>query len=61
MNGDQIVITTNGTYPKSFWTQIFRTGQPSVKCLKWWFNLTIRNPWFSSVLVSSNPLSGKSR
>ena len=43
-------------------TQIFHNGQPGHdgdrKCDD--FNLTKGNPWFSSFLVSSNPLSRKS-
>jgi len=43
--------------PWSFVTQIFHNGQPSHGDDRKTFNLTKRNPWFSSFLVSSNPLS----
>ena len=46
------VFTTSGRYPWSFVAQIFHNGQPSHGG-----NLTKRNPWFSSFLVGSNPLS----
>jgi len=51
------VLTTNGTYPRSFVTQIFHNGQPSHGDD---FILTKRKPWFSSYLVSSSPPSRKS-
>jgi len=51
------VFTTIGTYPWSFVTPIFYKGLPSYGDD---FNLTRRNHWFSSFLVSSNPLSRKS-
>jgi hypothetical protein len=43
-------------------TQIFHNGQPGHGGNRKSddFNLTKRNPWFSSFLVSSNPLSRKS-
>ena len=41
---DWEVLTTSGTYPWSFVTQIFHSGQ---SC-HGGFNLTNRNPWFSS-------------
>ena len=53
---DREVPATSGTYPWSFVTQIFHNGHP-------WhydFNLTKWNPWFSSFLVSRNPLTRKS-
>ena len=50
---DREVLTTSGTYPWSYVTQIFHSGQPSHGN----FNLTKRNPWFSNFFVSSNPLS----
>ena len=58
---DREVFTTSRTYPWSFVTQIFHNGQPS----HGWrpknfrsddFNLTERNPYFSSLFVSSNSL-----
>ena len=56
------MFTTSGTYPWSFVTQIFHNGEPShgVDRKSDDFNLTKRNSWFSSFLVSSNPLSRKS-
>jgi hypothetical protein len=56
-------VFTSGTYPWSFVTQIFHNGQPGRGGDRKTFddfNLTKRNPWFSSFLVSSNPLSRKS-
>jgi len=50
------VFTTSGTYAWSFVTQIFRNGQQSHGGDR----KTYRNHWFSSFLVSSNPLSRKS-
>jgi hypothetical protein len=41
-------------------TQMLHNGQPSHDFRSDDFNLTKRNPWFSSFLVSSNPLSRKS-
>ena len=52
---DRVVFTTGGTCPWSFVTQIFHSGKPSHD-----FSLNKRNPWFSSFLVSSSPLSRKS-
>ena len=61
---DREVFTTSGTYPWSFVTHIFHNGRPSHgddrKTLSEDFNWTKRNPWFSSFIVSSNPLSMKS-
>ena len=61
---DRIVITTRRTYRWSFVTDV---SQWLTK-LSWRpknfrsddFNLSTRNPWFSSFLVSSNSLSRKS-
>ena len=50
-------VSTSGTYPWSFVTQIFHSGQPSHGGD---FNFTKRNAWFRSFLVSSNPLLRKS-
>ena len=50
-------LQPSGTYPWTFVTQIFHNGQPSHSDD---FNLTKRNPWFSSLLVSSKPISSKS-
>jgi len=51
-------------YTWSLVTQIFHNGQPSHggdrKTVSDDFNLTKRNRWFISFLVSSNPLSRKS-
>jgi hypothetical protein len=44
----------------SFVTQIFHSGQPSHSGDRDDFNLTKRNHWFSSFLVTSSPLSRKS-
>ena len=52
---DWKVFTTSGTYTWSFVTQMFSNCEPSDD-----FNLTNRNPWFSSFLVSSNPLLRRS-
>ena len=57
---DQEVFTTSGTYPWSFVTHIFHSGQQSHGGDRKNVNLTKRNPWFSSFLVSINPLSRKS-
>jgi len=40
------VLTTNGTYPWSFVTQIFHNGPPShgVKLSKWWLQLSQEVP-----------------
>jgi hypothetical protein len=57
---DREVLTTSGTYPWSFVTQIFHSDQPSHDSESADFNLTNWKPWFSSFLVSSNPLSKKS-
>jgi hypothetical protein len=58
---DREVLMTSGTYPWSFVTQIFHSGQPSHGGDRKTFEvMTTRNPWFSSFLVSSNPLSRKS-
>jgi len=57
---DREVLTTSGTYLWSFVTQISHNGQPSHSGDRDDFNLTKRNPWFSNVLVSSNPLSKRS-
>ena len=54
---DREVLTTSGTFPWSFVTQIFHNGQPSNGDD---FNLTKRKPWVSSFLVCSNPPSRKS-
>jgi hypothetical protein len=51
-------LVVSGTYPWSFVTQIFHNSQPNFRSID--FHLTKRNPWFSSFLVSSNPLSRKS-
>jgi len=48
---DWELFATSGTYPWSFVTHIFHSGQPSHDDL----NLNKRNPWFISFLVSSNP------
>ena len=61
---DWELLTTSGTYPWSFVTQIFHNGQPGRGADRKTFesddfNLTKRNPWFSSILVSSNSLSRK--
>ena len=62
---EEEVFTTNGIYPWSFVTQISHNGQPchggDRKISKCNFNLTNMNPWFSSFLVSSNPISRISR
>jgi hypothetical protein len=60
MRKDQEVFMTSGTCPLSFVTQIFYNGQPSLGGEHKTFNITKRNLWFSSFLVSSNPLSRKS-
>ena len=59
---DRIVITTNGTNPSSFVTQIFRSGWPSYDSDRKSddLNFTNRNSWFSRFFVSSNPQSRKS-
>jgi hypothetical protein len=54
---DREVFTTSGTYLWSSVTQIFHRGDD---CKSDDFNLTKRNPLFSSFLVSSHPLSRKS-
>jgi len=59
------MFMTSGTYPVSFVTQIFYSGQPSHGGDRKTFEvmtltLTKRNPWFSIFLVISNPLSRKS-
>ena len=54
---DREVLTTSGTYPWSFVTQVFHNSQPS-HCGD--FNFTKGNPWFSCFPFSSNSLSGKS-
>jgi hypothetical protein len=54
---DRELFMTSGTYPWSFVTQIFHSGQPSHGDD---FNFTKRNAWFRSFLVSSNPLLRKS-
>jgi hypothetical protein len=46
------------SFGRSFLTQIFHNGQPKFRSDD--FNMTERNPWFNSFLVSSNPLSRKS-
>jgi hypothetical protein len=56
---DRKVFSTGGTYLWSFVIQIFHNGQPS-HFRSDDFNLTNRKTWFSSFLVSSNPLSRKS-
>ena len=57
------VFTTSGTYPCPFVTQILHNGQPSHggdrTTLDDTNNLAKRNPWFSSFLRSSKPLSTK--
>ena len=57
---DREVFMTSGTCPLSFVTQIFYNGQPSLDGEHKTFNITKRNLWFSSFLVSSNLLSRKS-
>jgi hypothetical protein len=47
--------STCGTYPWSFVTRILRNGYRIDD-----YSMTTRNPWFSSFLVSSKPLSRKS-
>ena len=55
---DGIVITTNGTYPWSFVTQLFRNGK---SCHGDWLQLNLyRKHWFRRFLVDSIPLSKKS-
>ena len=49
---DREVATTSGTYPWSFVTQIFHTGQPG--------HCGDRKAWFNSFLVGSNPILRKS-
>jgi hypothetical protein len=64
----RIVITTNLTYlgdPWSFVTQIRILRKPSHggdrKAFRsYYFHLTTSNPWFNTLLVSSNSLSRKS-
>jgi hypothetical protein len=56
-SNSSIMLTTSGTYPWSSVTQIFHRGDDRKSDD---FNLTKRNPWFSSFLVSSHPLSRKS-
>jgi hypothetical protein len=62
---DREVFSTSGTYPWSFVIQIFHSGQPSHGGDRKIFEvmtsiLPKMNPWFSSFLVSSNPLWRKS-
>jgi hypothetical protein len=57
---DREVFMTGGTCPLSFVTQIFYNVQPSLGGEHKSFNITKRNLWFCSFLVSSNPLSRKS-
>jgi hypothetical protein len=57
---DQKVLTTSGTYPLSFVTQIFHSGQPSHGDD---FYFTKSSPWFSSFncLVNAGSLSPLSK
>jgi hypothetical protein len=62
---DREVFSTSGTYPWSCVIQIFHSGQPSHGGDRKIFEvmtsiLPKMNPWFSSFLVSSNPLWRKS-
>jgi hypothetical protein len=62
---DREVFSTSWTYSWSFVIQIFHNGQPIYgddrkDFRSDDFNLTNRNPWISSFLVISNPLSRKS-
>jgi hypothetical protein len=53
--GNDRIVTTNGTYPWSFVTQILRSGQPRHGIDRHFrrddCNLTTRNHWCSSFLV----------
>ena len=57
-------LLTNGTYFWSFVTQLFHNSHPTqvatVKFRSHDFNLTSRNPSFSSCLINNNSLSRKS-
>jgi hypothetical protein len=54
------VFTTSGTYPWSFVTQIFHSGQPSRGSNRKIFEVMTSTLPRGSFLVSNNPLSRKS-